>query len=276
MIDRHHPQLSIARQCQLLALPRSTFYYQPQPMADTDRKLMRRLDELHLTHPFLGSRKLTLLLQAEGWAVGRRHVRRLMQRMGMTALYRKPNTSQPGPGHKIYPYLLRGMAIERSNQVWCTDITYLPMAQGFGYLVAVMDWHSRKVLSWRVSNTLTADFCVEALEEAIARFGTPAIFNTDQGSQFTSADFTDVLKAHQISISMDGRGRWVDNVFIERLWRSVKYEEIYLKAYASLAEARRELARYFSFYNQTRPHQSLADRTPDAVYFGALELRAAA
>ncbi len=276
MIDRYDSQLSIKRQCALLALPRSTFYHSAQPVSASDLSLMRRLDELHLRYPFLGSRKLVVLLAAEGLAVGRRHVVTLMRTMGISALYRKPRTTVAAARHKVYPYLLREAVIDRPNQVWSTDITYVPMAAGFGYLVAVIDWHSRKVLAWRLSNTMTTDFCVEALEEAIAQYGCPEIFNTDQGSQFTSEAFTGVLAAHGIQISMDGKGRWLDNVFIERLWRSVKYEEIYLKAYASLAVARRELAAYFAFYNQTRPHQSLDNATPDAVYFGGDRLKRAA
>jgi putative transposase len=276
MIDRDHPQLSVVRQCKLLDLSRSTFYYQPEPVSPADLALMRRLDELHLRYPFFGSRKLTLFLKAEGFEVGRRQVVSLMRRMGLEALYRKPRTSLADKAHPVYPYLLRHLVINRPNQVWAADITYLPMAKGWAYLVAVIDWHSRKVLAWRLSNTMTSDFCIEALEEAIQRFGAPDIFNTDQGSQFTAAAFTDVLKAHAIDISMDGKGRWVDNVFVERLWRSVKYEEVYLKAYTSLIEAKQELAKYFMFFNEVRPHQTLANQTPDAVYYGGLALKQAA
>ena len=277
MIDREH-QLSVARQCELLALPRSTAYYQPLPTSEVDLTLMRRIDELHLRWPFLGARRLRDLLQRDGFAVGRKHVARLMHKMGIAALYRQPKTSVPGEGpeHKVYPYLLKGLTIDRPNQVWAADITYIPMARGFLYLVAIMDWTSRRVLAWRTSNTLTADFCVEALKEALTRYGTPEIFNTDQGSQFTCEDFTDVLKEHSVAISMDGKGRWVDNVFVERLWRSLKYEDIYLKAYASIREAERGISAYFDFYNRVRPHQSLDRLTPDQAYFGTRPLRAAA
>jgi putative transposase len=259
--------MPITRQCQLLGVARSTLYYQPQPVSEADLRLMRRLDELHLEHPFLGSRKLARLLNDEGFEVGRRHVTTLMRRMGIEALYRKPRLSQPAAGHTIYPYLLSGVAIERPNQVWAADITYLPMARGFVYLVAILDLYSRKVLAWRTNNTLTSDFCVEALQEALTRFGRPEIFNTDQGSQFTAEAFTDVLKAHGVAISMDGKGRWVDNVFVERLWRSVKYEEIYLHAHETPKNVDQALTRYFTFYNGRRPHQALDQRTPDAVYF---------
>lgn len=276
MIDRDHSRLSVTRQCELLDLPRSTFYYRPEPVSPTDLALMRRLDEWHLRYPFLGSRKLTHFLKAEGFCIGRRHVMKLMRRMGLEALYRKPRTSLADKAHPVYPYLLRDRVIDQPNQVWAADITYLPMARGWAYLVAVIDWHSRKVLAWRLSNTMMSDFCVDALEEAIQRFGIPEIFNTDQGSQFTATAFTDVLKTHAIDISMDGKGRWVDNVFVERLWRSVKYEEVYLKAYVSLIEAKRELAGYFTFFNEVRPHQTLANQTPDAVYYGGLALKQAA
>jgi putative transposase len=237
---------------------------------------MRRLDELHLEHPFLGSRKLTRLLNNEGQRVGRRHVVTLMHRMGIEAIYRKPRLSLPDQTHKIYPYLLSEVVIERPNQAWAADITYLPMAKGFVYLVAILDLYSRKVVAWRTSNTLTSDFCVETLQEALRRFGRPEIFNTDQGSQFTAETFTDVLKAHHVAISMDGKGRWIDNVFVERLWRSVKYEDIYLHAYDSVKELNRALSLYFAFYNGRRPHQSLDQSTPDAVYFAVPELSQAA
>jgi putative transposase len=269
MIDRAH-ELPLAAQCRLLRIARGCLYYRPTPVSETDLRLMRRIDELHLAFPFFGSRRLRVKLREDGFDVGRRHLATLMRRMGIEALYRKPRTSQPNRQHRIYPYLLKDIAIERPNQVWAADITYLPMAKGFGYLVAVIDLFSRKVLAHRLSNTMTADFCVEALEEALARFGTPEIFNTDQGAQFTDTDFTDTLAAHGVAISMDGKGRWIDNVFIERLWRSVKYEDVYLRAYESLAEARRGLTAYFSMYNGVRPHQSLEYRTPDAVYFTAL------
>ena len=231
---------------------------------------MRRMDELHLEYPFAGSRMLLDLLVAEGFTVGRPHVSTLMKRMGLEALYRKPNTSKPAPGHKIYPYLLRGMTIDRPNQVWAMDITYIPMARGFVYLAAVLDWFSRRVLAWRLSITLEAAFCIEALEEALARHGRPEIFNTDQGSQFTSKGFTDVLVKNGIAISMDGKGSWRDNVFVERLWRSIKYEEVYLRAYDTVSEARACLGRYLTFYNGRRPHSSLDRQTPDQAYFTRL------
>jgi putative transposase len=268
MIDTAHA-LPVAVQCRLLDISRGCVYYQPMPIAETDLRLMRRIDQLHLEFPFFGSRRLRVKLCEDGFEVGRRHLVTLMRHMGIEALYRKPRTSRGNRRHKVYPYLLKDMAITRPNQVWAADITYLPMAKGFGYLVAVIDVFSRKVLAYRLSNTMTTDFCVEALEEALAHFGTPEIFNTDQGAQFTDADFTDKLTEHQVAISMDGKGRWIDNVFIERLWRSVKYEEVYLKSYDSLTEARRELATYFTLFNTRRPHQSLAYRTPDAVYFAA-------
>ena len=277
MIKPEH-DLPVVRQCRLLDLARSTAYYRPQSVSGPDLVLMRRIDELHLKWPFLGARRLRDLLNTEGFEVGRKHVGTLMRRMGIAALYRKPRTSTPGsgPSHRVYPYLLRNLVIDRPNQVWATDITYIPMARGFMYLVAIMDWASRRVLAWRTSNTLTTDFCVEALQEAMIKYGTPEIFNTDQGSQFTSLEFTQVLESRDIRISMDGKGRWVDNVFVERLWRSVKYEEVYLNAYGSIAEANRRLAVYFDFYNRIRPHQSLDRMTPDAAYFGALPMKAAA
>ena len=227
---------------------------------------MRRIDELHLEHPFAGSRMLRDLLKAEGREVGRQHVSTLMKKMGVEAIYRRPNTSKPAPGHRIYPYLLRNLAVTRPNQVWASDITYVPMARGFVYLVAIVDWFSRRVLAWRLSITLSADFCVEALEEALARHGKPEIFNTDQGSQFSSTDFTKVLKDAEIAISMDGRGAWRDNVFVERLWRTIKYEEVYLRAYAGVTQARASIGRYLSFYNGKRPHSALGGKTPDQAY----------
>ena len=277
MIEREHP-LPVVRQCELLGLARSSAYYEPLPVSQADLMLMRRIDELHLKWPFLGSRRLCDLLQTEGFPVGRKHVASLMRKMGIATLYRKPRTSTPGSGaaHRIYPYLLRNLVIDTPNQVWATDITYIPMAKGFLYLVAIMDWASRKVLAWRTCNTLTTDFCVEALQEALTKYGAPEFFNTDQGAQFTSDDFTSVLQSRGIKISMDGRGRWMDNVFVERLWRSVKYENVYLHAYGSIAEANRELGTYFEFYNRTRPHQGLERLTPDAVYFGTQPMRAAA
>jgi putative transposase len=267
------------RQCELLDLARSTAYYRPEPTSEADLALMRRIDELHLKWPFLGARRLRDLLNTDGFEVGRKHVGTLMRKMGIVTLYRKPKTSAPGSGatHRVYPYLLRKFVIDRPNQVWASDITYIPMAKGFLYLVAIMDWASRRVLAWRTSNTLTTDFCVAALEEAMAKYGTPEIFNTDQGSQFTSDDFTKVLESRGIRVSMDGKGRWVDNVFVERLWRNVKYEEVYLHAYGSIAEADRRLAVYFDFYNRIRPHQGLEERmTPDSAYFGTQPMKAAA
>jgi putative transposase len=266
MIDRGHA-LSITRQAGVLGISRGSVYYLPRPVPAADLALMRRIDELHLDYPFAGSRMLQGLLRAEGHCVGRRHVATLMKKMGIEALYRRPNTSKPAPGHKIYPYLLRNLPVIRPNQVWAMDITYIPMARGFVYLAAVVDWFSRRVLSWRLSITLEASFCIDAVEEALARHGKPDIFNTDQGSQFTSLDFTKVLKEAEIAISMDGKGAWRDNVFVERLWRTVKYEEVYLHAYASVPEARAALARYLTFYNTRRPHSSLDRRTPDQAYF---------
>ena len=264
------------RQCQLLGLCRSSLYSHPKPVSQADLALMRRIDELHLKHPFLGARRLARMLQREGIEVGRRHVGTLMQLMGIEAIYRKRRTSLPDKGHKIYPYLLGTVAIERPNQVWAADITYLPMAKGFAYLVAILDLYSRKVLSFRVSNAMSTDFCVEALEEALTRYGAPEIFNTDQGAQFTAEDFTQPLEARGVRVSMDGKGRWVDNVFVERLWRSVKYEDIYLHAYETVSEVKVALASYFSFYNARRPHQSLEYRTPDEMYFGTDEMKTAA
>lgn len=275
MIDRGH-SLSITRQAGALGISRGSVYYLPRAVSDADLKLMRRIDELHLEFPFAGARMLRDLLRSEGSAVGRKHVRRLMLKMGIEALYRRPNTSRAHPAHLVHPYLLRGLAIERSNQVWTLDITYIPMARGFVYLVAVMDWYSRKVLAWRLSITMDVEFCVSAMQDAIARYGVPEIVNTDQGSQFTSFEFTKLLKAHDIRISMDGRGRWLDNVFIERLWRSVKHEEVYLRAYASVSEARESLRRYLEFYNTRRPHSSLDRVTPDQFYFRSLPAHQAA
>jgi putative transposase len=269
MIDRGS-KLPVTRQAELLDLSRSSVYYTPRPLSDRDLGLMRRLDELHLQMPFYGSRKLTRELRKEGHDVGRRHVVTLMRRMGIEVIYRRPRTSIPAREATIRPYLLGNVTINRPNQVWASDITYLPMAHGFLYLVAILDVASRKVLAFRLSNTLTADFCVEALQEALARFGAPEIFNTDQGSQFTSEEWIKVLDDAGVAISMDGKGRWIDNVFIERLWRSVKYEEVYLHGYTNGTEARTSLTKYFSFYNTRRSHQSLEYRTPDEVYFEAL------
>jgi putative transposase len=275
MINRDH-DLPLVRQAELLNFSRSSVYYEPQPVSAADLAVMRRIDELHMNHPFAGSRMLRDLLRLEGVEIGRDRVGTMMRRMGIEAVYRRPNTSKPAPGHKIYPYLLRGLVVDRPNQVWAMDITYIPMARGFVYLAAVVDWFSRRVLSWRLSITLgprsgpRVDFCIEAVEEALARHGTPSLFNTDQGSQFTSAAFTGLLLKNGISISMDGRGSWRDNVFVERLWRSVKYEEVYLRAYDSVLEARTYLGHYFDFYNFRRPHSSLDAQTPDKVYFDGL------
>ena len=266
MIDRTH-ELPVARQCGILQLARSTAYYQPQPISTEDLELMRRIDELHLEMPYAGARMLSRLLKREGKSIGRKRVKTLMQRMGIQALYRKPNTSKPHPEHKVYPDLLRNMEISRPNHVWAADITYIPMKRGFVYLFAVLDWASRRVLAWRLSNTLTTDFCLEAVQEAIERYGKPKIFNTDQGSQFTSQEFTGLLKEHDIRISMDGKGCWRDNVFVERLWRSVKYEEVYLHAYDTVSAAKTGLQRYFTRYNQERPHSSLDGKTPDEFYY---------
>jgi putative transposase len=275
MIDRTH-ELPITQQAKALGISRGSVYYLPRPVPAADLAIMRRIDELHLEFPFAGSRMLRDLLNKEGIRTGRCHVTTLMRRMGVEAIYRKPNTSKPAPGHRIYPYLLRGMTIDRPNQVWAMDITYVPMARGFVYLAAVVDWFSRRVLAWRVSITMEAAFCVEALEEALARYGRPEIFNTDQGSQFTSLAFTEVLTKAGIAISMDGRGSWRDNVFVERLWRTVKYEEVYLRAYGSVSDARSSIGRYFTFYNGRRPHSSLDRQTPDQAYFTRLPQSAAA
>ena len=257
---------SIRKQCELLGLARSGVYRKPRPANDDDLALMRRLDELFTAWPFLGSRRMAAMLRAQGQAINRKHVQRLMRKMGIAALGPKPRTTKPAPGHKIFPYLLRHLAIDRPNQVWAADITYVPIGRGFLYLVAVIDWASRAVLAWRLSNTMDVSFCVAALEEALARFGKPEIFNTDQGSQFTSAAFTGTLAAADIRISMDGRGRWMDNVFIERLWRSLKYGDIYLKGYADGREARAGIALWMTFYNLRRPHRALANRTPMAIW----------
>ena len=271
MIDREH-ELPIIRQADALNIARSTVYYLPRPVSAANLAIMRRLDELHLELPFAGSRMLRALLAAEGSVLGRRHVRTLMKKMGIAAIYRRPRTTIPEPGHKIFPYLLRGLAIDRPNQVWAMDITYIPMAKGFVYLAVVLDWFSRRVLSWRVSITMEAAFCVATLEDALAKHGKPEIFNTDQGSQFTGAAFTGVLQANGIAISMDGKGAWRDNVFVERLWRSVKYEEVYLHAYDTVSAARTGIGRYLDFYNRRRPHSSLDERTPDQAYFDPIKM----
>jgi len=275
MIDRDHV-LPLTRQAKLLKVSRGSLYYQARPVPAVDLAIMRRIDELHLDYPFAGSRMLRDLLRGEGVTIGREHVATMIKRMGIEAIYRRPNTSKPAPGHKIYPYLLRSVAVERPNQAWAMDITYIPMARGFVYLTAVVDWFSRRVLSWRVSITMEVAFCLEAVEEALSRYARPEIFNTDQGSQFTSAVFTGVLLDNAIAISMDGKGAWRDNVFVERLWRSVKYEEVYLRAYDSVGEARASIGRYLDFYNRKRPHSSLDARTPDRAYFDHLPQLAAA
>jgi putative transposase len=266
LIAPARPELSVSRQCALVGVSRSSLYYRPVPVVPETLELMRRIDEQYLKTPYYGSRRMAAWLRRQGHAVGRERVRRLMRLMGLEAIYQKPNTSRAAPAHTIYPYLLRGLAIERVSQVWCADITYIPMARGFVYLVAIMDWASRAVLAWRLSTTLDADFCVDALEEALGRFGAPEIFNTDQGSQFTSQAFTGVLLAAGVAISMDGRGRFMDNIFVERLWRSLKYEEVYLHAYDNVAEARAGIAEWISFYNDERPHQALGYRTPAEVF----------
>jgi putative transposase len=270
MIDRSH-RLSLTRQARLLALSRSSVYYQPVGTSEHDLDLMAAIDEIHTELPFYGARRIRDELLGRGFSVGRQHVTTLMRQMGMEPLWPKRRTTKPAPGHKIYPYLLRNREITRAGEVWSADVTYLPLARGFCYLTCVMDWASRRVLAWRLSNTLEASFCIEALQEALERYPPPQIMNTDQGSQFTSEGFTSLLLSHGVKISMDGRGRWLDNIFIERLWRSVKYEEVYLKAYESIPEARKELAAYFDFYNQRRRHQGLGNRTPDEVYWSTLQ-----
>lgn len=267
MIVTDDRKLSIAKQCELLSISRSSVYYTPMGENPLNLKLMALIDELFLEHPFLGSRQMARKLRREGYNVGRKRVRRLMRKMGLHAIYQEPKTTLPHPEHKVYPYLLRNLEITRPNQVWCTDITYIRMQKGFLYLVAVMDWHSRKVLSWRLSNTMDTDFCIAALEEAIEQHGTPEIFNTDQGSQFTSMSFTDTLKQHGIRISMDGKGRWMDNVFIERLWRSLKYECVYLQAFESGSQAKQKIGNWLEYYNTQRPHSTFGDKTPFEVYY---------
>ncbi|WP_404379525.1 IS3 family transposase [Caenispirillum salinarum] len=274
MIDISHPTLSLTRQCRLVGISRSSLYYRPvnddTPKNTEDRMLMAAIDRHFLDMPYLGSRRMAALLRREGWSVGRKRVRRLMRLMGVQAVYRRPRTTVPHPEHRVYPYLLRTLVIDRPNQVWAADITYIPMRRGFLYLVAIMDWHSRKVLSWRLSNTMDADFCVAALEQALETYGPPEIFNSDQGSQFTSLAFTGTLKAAGVRISMDGKGRCMDNIFIERLWRSLKYEEVYLKAYTTGSEAKAGIGAWVQTYNERRPHQALAYATPDEVYWRGL------
>lgn len=275
MIDADD-ELSVTRQAELLEISHANVYYLPRAASEADLVLMRGLDELHLNFPFAGTRMLRDMLKLEGFEVGRKHVRTLMDKMGIAAIYRKRQTSAPHPQHQIYPYLLSNLSIERPNQVWATDLTYIPMKRGFVYLVAIIDWATRKVLAHRVSISMTADFCVEALDEAIAKYGVPEMFNSDQGSQFTSETFTAVLKLHDIKISMDGKGRWIDNVVVERLWKSVKYEHVYLHAYQSVGEAKAQLTSYFGFYNSRRPHSSLGGITPDSAYFGKQQTTRAA
>ena len=266
MIARPHAQFTIIEQCAMLKVPRSTLYYKPQPVSDEELKLMRRIDEIYTKWPFYGSRRLVEELRGEGHVVNRERVTRLMRLMGIEAIYQKPNTSRKHPHHKIYPYLLRKLTIDRPNQVWCADITYIPMKQGWVYLVAVMDWFSRRVLAWRLSITMETDFCVEALQEALDKYGSPEIFNTDQGVQFTAASFIETLEARGVRISMDGKGRFLDNIFIERLWRSLKYEEVFTHAYASVAEARCGIGAWLDFYNDERKHQALGYRTPSQIF----------
>jgi putative transposase len=268
MIDRHHPRLSIARQCHLVCVSRSSFYYEPKGESPENLEWMRRIDEQYLKTPWYGSRQMARHFRRRGHRIGRHRVRRLMRIMGLAAIYQAPKTSMPHPAHKIYPYLLRNMKIEKPDQVWCADITYIPMRNGFLYLVAIMDWASRRVLSWRLSNSMDSSFCVEALEEAMERFGKPKIFNTDQGSQFTSFDFTEVLKKADVKISMDGRGRWLDNVFIERLWRSLKYEWVYPREWEHGLHLKQGIDIWMKYYNEERPHSSLGDLTPDEAYRG--------
>jgi len=266
MIANDHPRLSIRRQCELVSISRASFYRRPAGESTENLELMRLIDEAFMEMPWYGSRQMVRHLRRLGWRVGRKRVRRLMKKIGLVAIYQAPKTSEPHPQHKIYPYLLRHLSIDHPDQVWCADVTYIPMRRGFLYLVAIMDWFSRKVLAWRLSNTLEADFCVAALEDAIARHGKPDIFNTDQGSQFTGFDFTNTLKDAGIRISMDGRGRWMDNVFIERLWRSLKYECVYLNAFETGSEVRASIGRWINYYNRDRPHSSFDGRTPDEVY----------
>ena len=268
VVEARHPRLSIARQCDLLSISRSSFYYEEQGESLFNQKLMRLIDEQFLETPSWGARQMKRYLRRQGYCVNRKRIRRLMLKMGLEAIYQKPNTSKPHPEHRIYPYLLRGVDIVRPNQLWCADITYIPMRRGFLYLVAVMDWYSRKVLSWRLSNTLESDFCVAVLEEALAKHGSPEIFNTDQGSQFTSLNFTQTLNDAGVRISMDGKGRWMDNIMIERLWRTLKYECVYLNAFETGSEAREGIGRWVELYNKKRPHSSLDDRTPHEAYFG--------
>jgi putative transposase len=276
MIEQHHPSLPILRQCALVGISRSTFYDGPRVESDETLALMRVIDKQFMETPWYGARQMARHLQREGHTVGRKRVRRLMARMGLAAIYQRPKTTVRHPQHRIYPYLLRDLAIERPDQVWCADITYIPMRKGFLYLVAIMDWFSRRVLAWRLSNTMEADFCIEALEEAMTRFGKPLIFNTDQGSQFTSPRFTEVLAAVSVKISMDGRGRWMDNVFIERLWRSLKYECVYLNAFETGSDARAGIGKWVDYYNRSRPHSALGGKTPMEAHTACHGIRMAA
>jgi putative transposase len=268
MIEENHPLLSLVRQCKLLSIARSSYYYRPTSDSELNLELMRLIDAQYLKTPWYGSRQMRRYLRRQGHKVNRKRIRRLMRKMGMVAVAPAPNTSRRHPQHRVYPYLLRGLAITQPDQVWCADVTYIPMAHGFLYLVAIMDWATRRILSWQLSNTLEADFCVEALCEAIEQYGCPSIFNTDQGSQFTSADWIDELRANDIDISMDGKGRWMDNVFIERLWRSLKYECVYLNAFDNMKDAKKQLKTWIDYYNHERPHSSLKDQTPNEVYEG--------
>ena len=276
VIEVNHSQLSLARQCELVSIARSSYYYRPKPESEFNLELMRLIDEQYLKTPWYGSRQMSRHLRRQGHRVNRKRIRRLMRKMGLVAVAPAPNTSRRHPQHKVYPYLLRGMAITQADHVWCADVTYIPMAHGFLYLVAIMDWASRRVLSWRLSNTMEADFCVEALQEAIEQYGCPSIFNTDQGSQFTSADWIDELKANNIKPSMDGKGRWMDNVFIGRLWRSLKYECVYLNAFDNMKDADEKLKIWIEYYNHERPHSSLNDQTPNEFYEGIKPLSLAA
>ena len=266
LIDSDHKILSIARQCELVSISRSGYYYQPAGETELNLELMRRIDQQHMETPFYGARQMARHLRRQGYTVGRKRIRRLMTKMGLAAVYQRPRTTIPNKEHIVYPYLLGGLTINRPNQVWCTDITYIPMQRGFLYFVAIMDWASRKVLAWRLSNTMEVEFCIEALEEALAKYGKPEIFNTDQGSQFMSPEFTNILKKATVRISMDGKGRWMDNVFIERLWRSLKYECVYLHAFETASETRAGIGRWIAFYNRERPHSTFDGQTPDEVY----------
>jgi len=275
MVQPEYPDLSVRRQCDLLSVSRSGYYYEPVAVSRQELALMRRIDEIHTKQPFYGSRQTARALRREGRTVNRKCVQRLMRVMGLEGMVPGPHTSKPHPEHVIYPYLLRNVPVVRPNQVWAADITYIPLESGWAYLVAVIDWHSRAVLAWRLSNSMDTDFCIEALQEALRHYGPPEIFNTDQGAQFTAKGFTDVLRSHGVKISMDGKGRCLDNVFVERVWRSLKYEEVYLKAYADLVEARQGIGQWFTFYGRRRPHSALGGATPMEVYRGAVRLKAA-